>query len=83
MENLTFSGTYIYQMNGLTIANEGSIGVAASELQIAGTGDFNGDSKADILWRNDNGATSLWTIDGLNKLGEKSIRQVDDTWQIA
>ncbi len=28
--------------------------------KIAGTGDFNGDGRADILWRNDNGQLSEW-----------------------
>jgi Ca2+-binding RTX toxin-like protein len=81
-QNTNTGNTYIYQMNGLTIANEGAIGVAASDLHVAGTGDFSGDGKSDILWRSNSGATSLWTIDGLNKLGEKSIRQVDNAWQI-
>ena len=27
---------------------------------IAGTGDFNGDGRDDILWRNDTGAVTNW-----------------------
>ena len=27
---------------------------------------FNGDSKADILWQNDDGTPAIWTMDGTN-----------------
>jgi Ca2+-binding RTX toxin-like protein len=82
----TNSGTaYIYQMDGATVTNEGVIGTVPVNQgwNISGTGDYNGDSKADILWRNNSGLTYLWTVDGLNKLGEGAIRQVDNSWQIA
>ena len=29
-----------------------------------GTGDFNNDGKADILWRNDDGRVDLWQMNG-------------------
>jgi hypothetical protein len=54
-----------------------------SSWNIAGTGDYNGDSKADILWRNDNGLTYAWIMNGFSQLGQGSIRQVDNSWQIA
>jgi Ca2+-binding RTX toxin-like protein len=82
----TNSGTvYIYQMDSATVANEGVLGTVPVNQgwNISGTGDYNGDSKADILWRNNSGLTYLWTVDGLNKLGEGAIRQVDNSWQIA
>ena len=32
--------------------------------EVKGTGDFNGDAKADILWQNDSGLPSIWTMVG-------------------
>ena len=33
---------------------------------VKGTGDFNGDGKADILWQNNNGTPAIWLMDGMN-----------------
>ena len=56
------------------------------DWQVAGTGDFNGDGRDDILWRNDNGALSIWlgsanggfTINDVN-----AFRQVPTNWHVA
>ncbi len=34
-----------------------------------GSGDFNGDGMADILWQNTSGQVSIWTMNGLTPLG--------------
>jgi FG-GAP-like repeat/FG-GAP repeat len=83
--NANTGSTYIYLMNGSTVSNESEVGIAPINegWNIAGTGDYNGDAKADILWRNNNGLTYLWTMDGLNQLAQGAIRQVDNSWQIA
>jgi FG-GAP-like repeat/RTX calcium-binding nonapeptide repeat (4 copies) len=83
--NNNTGSTYIYLMNGTTVSNEGEVGIVPTNQgwNIAGTGDYNGDAKADILWRNNNGLTYLWTVDGLSKLAEGAIRTVDNSWQIA
>ena len=40
-------------MNGFNIQSNGLVGTPGNDWQIAGTGDFNGDGKSDILWRHD------------------------------
>ncbi len=87
--NTTNGDTSIYQMNGLAIASEGMIGQTTSNdhkqnyWSITGTGDYNGDAKADILWRHTNGTAYAWNMNGLSLLGEGAIRQVDNSWQVA
>src|SRR2546428_9802363 len=52
--NAVTGQNYIYLMNGLTIASEGSVNFVdpVSGWQVQGIGDFDGDGRADILWRN-------------------------------
>jgi hypothetical protein len=35
-----------------------------STWHIIETGDFNGDARTDLLWRNDNGAVAEWLMNG-------------------
>jgi hypothetical protein len=53
---------WLGQANGSFVAND-SVALIydiPTSWKVAGTGDFNGDGRADILWRNDNGAMTDW-----------------------
>src|SRR5262249_42094987 len=78
---------YLYPMNGLAIkASEGYLRTVADlDWNVAGVGDFDGDGKADILWRNSaSGQNYLYPMDGTAiKPGEGFIRTVADVrWEI-
>jgi uncharacterized delta-60 repeat protein len=47
--------------------------------------DFNGDKKADILWRNDYDSVSLWQMDGATVTSSSltSIPTLDNSWKVA
>jgi len=63
-QNANTGEVYIWLMNGATIANQGSAGLAAG-WSIVGTGDYNGDSKSDLAFQNDTtGAVYLWHMNG-------------------
>jgi hypothetical protein len=44
-------------------------------------GDFDGDSRADILWRNTgNGALRMWQMDGATVLANQGIGSASTSW---
>jgi hypothetical protein len=52
---------WLGQANGGFVGNDGNALVSVStNWQIAGTGDFNGDGRDDILWRSNTGQLSDW-----------------------
>ncbi len=52
--------------------------------EIAGTGDFNGDGKQDILQRNSqSSAVRIWRLDGNNTSQIVNLPTMDSSWEIA
>ena len=84
-----------WRMNGSQISSSQEVTLGGSAVgpdsswSIVGVGDFNGDGKSDILWRNTNGTLIDWTTNGSQVT---AIQQVtlggspampDSSWQIA
>ena len=53
-------------MDGLTATDTKVLIGPNSDWRVTHVGDFDGDGKADILWRNTNGAVTVWLMDGIN-----------------
>ena len=54
-----------------------------NEWRIVGTGDFNGDGKADLLLRHANGGTNVFLMSGATVLGGSNTSvQVGNDWQV-
>jgi hypothetical protein len=51
--------------------------------KFSGTGDFDGDGKADILWRNAAGAVAIWLMNGQAVSFENSFVSIWTGWTIA
>jgi len=55
---------YIWFMNGTNIVAIESPGSVSPDWSVVGVGDFNGDGKANILWRHTSGMVYTWLMNG-------------------
>jgi hypothetical protein len=85
--NASTGENYVYPMDGTAIlATEGHARTVADQSwQVAGIGDFDGDGKADVLWRNSSsGENYVYLMNGKDIVGEGYLRTVaDQDWQVA
>jgi Ca2+-binding RTX toxin-like protein len=83
--NINTGEAYIYEVNTNlpnSILSEGSVRFVGNDWNVAGTGDFNGDGKSDILWRNNSGLTYAYLMDGKSVIDEGIVRGVSNDWVI-
>ena len=60
-----------------------AVGSAPASWHIAATGDFNGDGRDDILWRNDNGQVAAWLMNGGQISSIATVGSAPASWHIA
>jgi hypothetical protein len=68
-------------MNGTAVAGAGVLGTMTAEWIVERVGDFNGDGRADALWRHASGTVSIWFIDGTRISGTAFPDTVGTDWQ--
>jgi hypothetical protein len=75
-----------WQLNGATCNPFNAtfnIGSVPLNWKVVGIGDFNGDGRSDILWRDDQGNTSIWYMNGQTPLPQSTgIGNVPTTWTV-
>jgi hypothetical protein len=81
---------FLWTMNGTTITSARYLDPISEDWQVVDLGDFNGDGKADVLWRNMNASTPdagqlyIWIMDGPNVVGGTGYTnsQADLGWRV-
>jgi hypothetical protein len=74
----------MWLMNGAMNTSSLGVGNVPTNWQIVGTGDFNGDGRSDILWRDSNsGGVAMWLMNGVTITSSSSVGNVPTNWQIA
>jgi hypothetical protein len=49
---------------------------------VAETGDYNGDGRSDILWRDTSGNTAIWFMNGLQIGSTTGLGNIPTTWTV-
>jgi FG-GAP-like repeat/FG-GAP repeat len=65
--------TAIWLMNGATVLSSGELGGAPNSWSIVGQRDFDGDGKADLLWRDHLGNAAIWFMNGIQVASTASL----------
>ncbi len=69
--------------NGQVTSSSG-LGTVTSNFVVQGVGDFNGDGKIDILWRDTNsGALSIWFTNGTQVTSGALVGTLPSNWSVA
>jgi hypothetical protein len=64
------------QVQSSSLVSQGGVPIApGNSWSILATADFNGDGKADLLWRGSGGEGAIWTMDGTELLSSDLIMQ--------
>src|SRR5947199_234030 len=61
-------------MNGFKVVNGANVGFnPGPNWKVHGSGDFDGDGKADIAWQNADGTPAVWLMNGLNVVAGSGV----------
>jgi FG-GAP-like repeat len=69
-------------MNGATVMSSGALGNMPTTWTVVGVGDFNGDGKADLLWRDNLGNTSIWFMNGTAVASSAAVGNIPINWSV-
>ena len=72
----------MWLMNGSSTQSSGSVASVPNTYSIVGQRDFNGDGKADLLWRDSSGNLSIWFMNGLTMTSSAAIGNVPTNWTV-
>jgi hypothetical protein len=70
-------------LSACSVLQAGAVGNVPSIWTVLGTGDFNGDGKADILWRDSNGNVAIWIMNSLQIEFSLSVGVVPLSFSVA
>ena len=74
----------LWGVQGGQVTSSSGLGTVTGNFVVQGVGDFNGDGKLDILWRDTNsGALSIWFTNGTQVTSGASVGTLPSNWSVA
>jgi hypothetical protein len=65
-----------------SVLSTATVGNVPTTWSVVGTGDFNGDGKSDIVWRDTAGDVAIWLMNGAAVSSAAELGNVPTTWSI-
>ena len=69
-------------MNGGQVTSTAGFGVVPLAWSVTQTGDYDGDGKSDILWRDTSGNVAMWFMNGAQVRQSAGVGNVPTVWSI-
>jgi hypothetical protein len=74
-------GLHMDFMNGTTVASQATIPGPGPTWSVVGSGDFNLDGKADIVFQNIDGTPQIWTMNGSTVTSTTTLSDPGSSWK--
>jgi sRNA-binding regulator protein Hfq len=81
--NTSTGDVAVWLMNGFSVAGTVVLPAVGGTWSIVGIGDFNGDGRADLLWRDGFGTVAMWLLNGTTVIGSAIVGNVSTAYTIA
>jgi hypothetical protein len=72
----------LWLIQGIRLLRSTNLGGVDPAWQVVGTGDYDANGTADILWQHTSGMLKLWLMDGATPLRQGSPGSVEASWAI-
>ena len=72
----------MWLMSGGAVMGSGTVASIATTYSIIGQHDFNGDGKADLLWRDSSGNLYMWFMNGTTMTSSATVGNVPPAWSV-
>jgi hypothetical protein len=69
-------------MSGPSVIGAGALATVSPEWIVVDLADFDGDGKADIIWRHTDGSVYFWKMNGASVTSSAPVVNPGGSWQI-
>ena len=72
----------MWLMNGASAAQVAGLGNIGTNWAVSSNGDYNGDGKGDVLWRDTSGNIVMWLMNGTSASSVGGLGNISTNWSV-